>query len=90
MFEEDNEIEEDETLKLYRESLKQVMSTPNGRMVMFQQLMLSRVFSNTFDKDSHLHAHYAGMKSVGIETMNTLKSVCYDSYMMMMKENEDA
>jgi hypothetical protein len=84
-----DDVEESKELEAYADALIRVMQTRQGRLVMYQQLLLSRVFSDTFDKDSHLHAHYAGMKRVGIETMNTLKSVCYDAYSLMLQENEN-
>lgn len=66
-----------------------IMRSTGGRKTMYRILQFTGVDIDTFSADTHEHAKNAGMREVGIWLRDELKSVDYDLYMMMMKENED-
>lgn len=66
-----------------------IMSTQQGRKFVAYVLQLSGVDEDIFHHDTHMHAHNAGARSVGLNLKNLVIEIAPDKYITMMKEQLD-
>jgi len=70
-----------------RLDLDVVMSSPNGRGMMWELLEDCSVLKDTFTLDPYDHAYRGGIKSVGLKWMGRILSECPEKYKTMCSEH---
>ncbi len=70
--------------------LRAVLATQAGRRLVWRLLNICKVFGDSFDSDTHLHARNAGMRSVGLKLMEEAQRVAPQSYLEMTGERINA
>jgi len=70
-------------------AVENAVNTPDGRAFMWRFLLRTGIFNNTFDRDPMVHAHRAGLRESGLWMLNEIKEASFDSYLKMLKENQD-
>ena len=57
--------------------------------MIYNILVISGYFTDTFRTDTIDHAYTAGRRSVGVELINRIKSIDFENYLRMLREHED-
>ena len=70
--------------------ITEIMSSENGRHLMWRILEQSGIFGPTFDADPYKHARNAGARDQGIWLEHVLKAVAIGDYLTMIREHTDA
>lgn len=71
-----------------KDDLINVMGSLSGRAVIYNIIVSSGYFTDTFDKDNTQHNFNAGQRSLGVKITNDLKAYCYENYIQMLREHE--
>lgn len=73
-----------------KESLRSIMSTPEGRFWMHQMLSTCDVFGHPVSpNDTHMTYFHLGEANIGKKIIADLHAVSTELYLLMMKENQD-
>lgn len=68
--------------------LRGVMSTIDGRHFMWEVLAQCGIYQDSFNADPHVHAHRAGMTSVGLILMKRILEECPGEHERMYTEHK--
>lgn len=80
-----------ERIKLDKDALDWVMSTPQGRRFMWNTLASCRVYSTTFAGEAtHSTAYNEGARSVGLQLLSAITQQVPRFYSAMISENQAA
>jgi len=66
-------------------ALRNVMATPDGRIVMWELLRTCGIFASVWEASAKIH-YNAGRQDVGHELLADLHTVSTDSYLLMERE----
>ena len=66
-----------------------VMSSKQGRRIVWSQLTLCHVFSSTFSTDPHVTAFNEGNRNAGLRLFSMVMSACPDLYLTMAHEAKE-
>lgn len=78
-----NKIEE---LTPFQQSLKEVMSTTDGRIVILSLLSRTNAYRPIYEPDSNSMYYATGKQSLGLELLNELLSIDINLYTFALKE----
>ncbi len=67
--------------------VRNVMSTVQGRAMMWRFVAQAGIFSSTFNPDSHVHAYQAGRREQGLLIDSDLRDASDEFYYLMLREN---
>jgi len=73
----------------YLETLRTLMGGPVGRAFIFEILSRCHLGQNLFNRDALIMAHNCGEHNIGNSLLIDISVACPDSYMVMMKENQN-
>lgn len=71
-------------------TIRNAMSTVQGRAMMWRFVAQASIFSNTFTPDPYVHAHNSGVRSQGLWLDRELREASEDFYYLMLRENSNA
>ncbi len=69
--------------------IRDLMKTKNGRSFIFRCLQHCGTYVNVFDKDPFVHAHSSGMRAHGVWLEREVKEAADESFLIMLRENND-
>lgn len=69
-------------------TIRTLMNTENGRSFMMRCLSHCGIYDSVFNKDSYKHAYNSGMRDHGSWLESELKEAAFESFLLMLKENE--
>lgn len=67
--------------------IRNVMSTVQGRAMMWRFVAQAGTFSSTFNPDPYAHAYQAGRREQGLWQSHELQEASEDFYHQMLREN---
>lgn len=89
-----NELLDDEPVKKKQSQreidlgvIRNVMSTTQGRAMMWRFVAQACIFSSTFTPDPYAHAYQAGRREQGLWQSRELQEASEDFYYQMLREN---
>lgn len=82
------EEKEERRKETFKEDLKSILKTPQGRRVMWNYISLCGLFRSTFSENSGLMYFAAGQKNIGAKIIDDIVKTDPETFMLMMKEQE--
>jgi len=70
-------------------TIRTLMNTKDGRSFMMRCLQHCGTYDSVFEKDPFKHAHNSGMRDFGVWLERELKEAADESFLIMLRENND-
>lgn len=85
---EEVEAREEERIRRQKlsNSLKAVLSTRDGRVILWQLLSDTGIYRSSFDRDLAVMAFNEGQRNVGLKLLNRIMAVDAEAYRLMQDE----
>jgi hypothetical protein len=81
-------FEDEERRRQETNDLRQVLSSKEGRRVMWRFLSFCRAFASVWDSSAKIH-YYAGQQDVGHFLISEIEEADQDAFFLMMKEAKE-
>lgn len=80
---------EDKEREIEITEIMRILGTEEGRKFIMRILTVSKLNIDTFDPDTHIHAHNAGKRSVGLWLSRELQDAAPELYNLMIQEHQE-